>query len=80
MFSATFMTSIQNLAKEMLRDNYVLVSNKKFVHASSRVKQAFLEVSAYQKNSKLLEMLKTEIEEAKERHRMFNSKKRVIRN
>uniref|UniRef100_A0A914C4E4 RNA helicase n=1 Tax=Acrobeloides nanus TaxID=290746 RepID=A0A914C4E4_9BILA len=65
MFSATFEQQVQNMGKYFLKDDFVLVSNKKYVSANSRVQQNFVEVYKQDKNEKLREILSAEMEEAK---------------
>ncbi|KAL7074099.1 hypothetical protein ACQ4LE_006596 [Meloidogyne hapla] len=60
LFSATFPPEIQQLATELLRDNYVYVSNKKPVSPNTKIVQNFHQVETSQKKDFLLEMLKNE--------------------
>lgn len=67
MFSATFSNVVQNWAREWLRETHVMVSNKKN-SANTKVIQSFIKVSEFEKNDKLLNMLKEELEEEKKKH------------
>ncbi|XP_040275533.1 probable ATP-dependent RNA helicase DDX4 [Bufo bufo] len=57
MFSATFPTAIQNLAREILKPDYLFVVVGQVGGACSDVEQQIIEVEEYGKRGKLLELL-----------------------
>lgn len=67
LFSATFRPEIQHLSATVLRDDYVMVSNRKYVATNAKVMQNFIKVSGDQKKQALLELLKCDFEEAKKK-------------
>ncbi|CAK5055807.1 unnamed protein product [Meloidogyne enterolobii] len=62
LFSATFPPDIQQLASELLRDNFVFASNKKPVSPNSKIVQNFYQVETNHKGEFLLELLKKELD------------------
>uniref|UniRef100_A0A914EEL8 RNA helicase n=1 Tax=Acrobeloides nanus TaxID=290746 RepID=A0A914EEL8_9BILA len=67
MFSATFSEDVQKLCREMLRDNNVMVANKKLIMSNHRVNQRFHKTLGIgEKKFKLKDLLTAEFEEAKE--------------
>jgi superfamily II DNA/RNA helicase len=70
MFSATFSEDVQKLCREMLRDNNVMVANKKLIMSNHRVNQRFHKTLGIgEKKFKLKDLLMAEFEEAKEENR-----------
>ncbi|KAF7638688.1 hypothetical protein Mgra_00001771 [Meloidogyne graminicola] len=61
LFSATFPPEIQQLATEMLRDEFIFASNKKPVAPNSKIVQSFFQVQSNQKKDFLLELLGKEL-------------------
>ena len=61
LFSATFPTDIQQLASELLRDQFVFASNKKPVSPNSKIVQNFYQVETNHKTEFLLELLQKEL-------------------
>uniref|UniRef100_A0A915MBD2 RNA helicase n=1 Tax=Meloidogyne javanica TaxID=6303 RepID=A0A915MBD2_MELJA len=62
LFSATFPTDIQQLASELLRDQFVFASNKKPVSPNSKIVQNFYQVETNHKTEFLLELLQKELD------------------
>ncbi|KAI1730199.1 DEAD/DEAH box helicase domain-containing protein [Ditylenchus destructor] len=65
LFSATFPPEVQRWADEWLREQNIMISNKKPTSANTKVAQSFVQVTESQKKEKLLELLKAELEKAK---------------
>ncbi|KAI1719008.1 DEAD/DEAH box helicase domain-containing protein [Ditylenchus destructor] len=65
LFSATFPPEVQRWADEWLREQNIMISNKKPTSANTKVAQSFVLVTESQKKEKLLELLKAELEKAK---------------
>uniref|UniRef100_A0A915MPP2 RNA helicase n=1 Tax=Meloidogyne javanica TaxID=6303 RepID=A0A915MPP2_MELJA len=62
LFSATFPHDIQQLASELLRDQFVFASNKKPVSPNSKIVQNFYQVETNHKTEFLLELLQKELD------------------
>lgn len=65
MFSATFPPEIQRWADEWLREQNVMVSNRKPASANNKVVQNFLNVPERDKKEKVLQLLNKELENMK---------------
>lgn len=72
MFSATFPPAIQRLSAEILKPDFVMVSNKKLVATNSRVEQRFISVTSDNKKNALLELFQNQLAEAKKNNRMYS--------
>ncbi|KAI1730748.1 DEAD/DEAH box helicase domain-containing protein [Ditylenchus destructor] len=70
MFSATFPPEIQRLSAEILKQDFVMVSNKKLVATNSRVEQRFVSVSSEDKKNALLDLFQAQLAEAKKNNRV----------
>ncbi|KAI1711149.1 DEAD/DEAH box helicase domain-containing protein [Ditylenchus destructor] len=62
---ATFPPAIQRLSAEILKPDFVMVSNKKLVATNSRVEQRFISVTSDNKKNALLELFQNQLAEAK---------------
>jgi superfamily II DNA/RNA helicase len=70
MFSATFTTDVQNLARNMvLRESAVMVSNGKWQASNHRISQNVMLVYSQKKFDTLKTIMKMELEDAKEKNR-----------
>uniref|UniRef100_A0A914DVN2 RNA helicase n=1 Tax=Acrobeloides nanus TaxID=290746 RepID=A0A914DVN2_9BILA len=69
MFSATFTTDVQNLARNMvLRESAVMVSNGKWQASNHRISQNVMLVHSQKKFDTLKTIMKMELEDAKEKN------------
>ncbi|GMR53785.1 hypothetical protein PMAYCL1PPCAC_23980, partial [Pristionchus mayeri] len=62
MFSATFPSSVQELVKELLKEEYLMIVVDKIGAANKCITQDFMQVERRTKKSKLLEMVGIDIE------------------
>lgn len=69
LFSATFSTQVQQVAEEVLRQDNVMIANKRFVAPSHRVLQRFMLVPGNEKKERLLQLLQSEHEKTKKANR-----------
>lgn len=62
LFSATFPPLIQRLSNDILKNNNVMISNKKLVAPNNKIIQTFQPVLKEGKKAALLKILKDEIQ------------------
>lgn len=70
LFSATFPELIQKLSMDVLKDDCVMVSNRKMVAANNKVKQCFILVESRDKKQALIDILKEEMQKTKNKNSM----------
>ncbi|CEF64843.1 Helicase, C-terminal domain and DNA/RNA helicase, DEAD/DEAH box type, N-terminal domain and Helicase, superfamily 1/2, ATP-binding domain and RNA helicase, DEAD-box type, Q motif domain and P-loop containing nucleoside triphosphate hydrolase domain-containing protein [Strongyloides ratti] len=62
LFSATFSPTVDDLCKELLKDDYAVIINSKCNQVNKRIIHKFIKVSKNEKNQILINILKEELE------------------